>query len=282
MARPSIHTGARAMAKAFSVASWNVEHFKGDPGRVERVVGFLRDQDPDVFALFEVEGATVFDAVTSMMPDYTFHITEGPQVQETLIGVRQGFTAFFTQKVEFRSGVSLLRPGALLTVTIDGANYALLFLHTKSGSDPRGLGLRDDMLVRACKFRGVLDKAAGANGRANYIFLGDLNTMGMRYPYVRSEDIEVENELRRLDALAKRRKMRRLPKPSPTWWGGSDSIAASELDHVVAADHIEFRKFGGFELEVRGWPQLPTIEDQRQWTTAFSDHALLYFEVQRT
>jgi hypothetical protein len=33
-------------------------------------------------------------------------------------------------------------------VTIDGVNYTLLFLHTKSGTDPRGLGLRDDMLER--------------------------------------------------------------------------------------------------------------------------------------
>ena len=51
------------MAKAFSVASWNVEHF-----RSQRV-----------------------DA---------------------------GLTAFFTQKIGFRSGVSLLRPGALLTVKV--------------------------------------------------------------------------------------------------------------------------------------------------------------------
>jgi hypothetical protein len=137
------------MAKAFSVASWNVEHFKsqGVSSRVEDVVRFLADQRADVFALYEVEGREVFDALTTLMPDYTFHITEGQQVQQILLGART-ITAFFTQKTEFRSGVSLLRPGALLTVTVDGVNYTLLFQHTKSGTDPRGLGLRDDMLER--------------------------------------------------------------------------------------------------------------------------------------
>jgi hypothetical protein len=79
-----------------------------------------------------VEGREVFDALTKLMPEYTFHITEGQQVQQILLGVRTRITAFFTQKTEFRSGVSLLRPGALLTVTIDGVNYTLLFLHTNS------------------------------------------------------------------------------------------------------------------------------------------------------
>ena len=72
------------MAKAFSVASWNVEHFKsqGVSSRVEDVVEFLAGQRPDVFALYEVEGREVFDALTKLMPEYTFHITEGQQVQQ--------------------------------------------------------------------------------------------------------------------------------------------------------------------------------------------------------
>ena len=35
------------MAKAFSLASWNVEHFKNDKTRIKRVISFLREQDPD-------------------------------------------------------------------------------------------------------------------------------------------------------------------------------------------------------------------------------------------
>src|SRR3970040_2590607 len=100
------------MAKAFSLASWNVEHFKDDPHRVGRVLSCLRRQDADVFTLYEVEGKTVFQQLVSKLPAYQFHITEGPQVQEILVGVRSGFVAFFTQHLAFQSRKLLLRPRA--------------------------------------------------------------------------------------------------------------------------------------------------------------------------
>lgn len=271
------------MAKVFSVASWNVEHFRsqGVDSRVTDVVGFLHEQQPDVFALYEVEGRQAFDALTSQMPAYTFHITEGQQVQQILLGVRQGLTAFFTQKTEFRSGVSLLRPGALLTVRVDGVSYPLLFLHTKSGTDPRGLGLRDDMLVRAFDFAKVLDRTTPPGERANYIFLGDFNIMGMQYTHVRERDILAEMEELKLNRSAPKRRMRVLAKDEAfTWWGGG-ALAASSLDFVVARDHLRFRTFGDAQVSVRGWPKLESEEEQREWVTRYSDHALLYFEVER-
>ena len=144
------------MAKAFSIASWNVEHFKDDPSRVNRIVDFLNDpkggNEPDVFALYEVEGKQVYSALVHRMPGYSFHITEGPQVQEILVGVKSHITAFFTQKLEFKAGNTYLRPGALLSVHVDGRDYALLFLHTKSADVPIGFGVRDDMLSKATKF----------------------------------------------------------------------------------------------------------------------------------
>lgn len=273
------------MTKAFSVASWNVEHFKDDPSRVERVIGFLKKQDPDVFALYEVEGSVVFQTLVSKMPDYTFHITEGPQVQEILVGVRHGLTAFFTQKLEFKAGASAMRPGALLTVTIADKHYPVLFLHTSSGNDPRGLGLRDDMLVRACDFRKTLDKAAKAAGgtTANYIFLGDLNTMGMKYRFVPGKDLTTQDELTKLGKQAKTRKMRPLVKSAPATWsnGSKSSIPPSNLDHVIAADHIQFTSFNGSDVSVRGWAEKTTPKSQDEWIAQFSDHSLLYFEVQK-
>lgn len=269
------------MVKAFSVASWNVEHFKQDPDRIKRVIDFLSRQEPDVFALYEVQGSEVFQSLVSQMPDYTFHITEGQQVQEILIGVRQGLTAFFTQKLEFKSGVAAFRPGALLTVTISDVNYPLLFLHTASGNDPRGLGLRDDMLVRACKFRETLDQAGG--GPANYLFLGDLNTMGMVYSYVRDKDISTDNELAKLAGQAKRYDMRFLKKDAPATWsnGSTSSTPPSNLDHVIAAEHLKFKLFGDAEVTVRGWPKEQTTAEQDSWIQDYSDHGLLYFEVQK-
>jgi hypothetical protein len=268
--------------KAFSVASWNVKHFGGNPQRVKRVIDFLNAQSPDVFALYEVEGKEVFTELVSSMPTYTFHITEGKETQEILLGVRQGLTAFFTQKLEFQAGVSYMRPGALLTITISGKHYPLLFLHVASGNDPRGLGLRDDMLTRACDFRKILDAASGVDGKANYVFLGDFNLMGMDYRYVKGRDINHDDELAKLRAEANIRKMRVLKKDAPATWsdGTKSSIKPSDLDQVVAADHLQFTAYGNAEVSVRGWPKEPTSVNQDQWVRDYSDHALLYFEIQ--
>lgn len=269
------------MAKQFSVASWNVEHFKNDPDRVGRVVDFAKAQNPDVFGLYEVEGATIFQALVDKMPNYTFQITEGPQTQEILIGVKKTITAFITQKVTFKSGTTHMRPGQLVTVTKGGKSYSLLFLHLASGTNPRGMGLRDDMLVRACEFRKTLDKAAGGAGKANYLFLGDLNTMGMKYPFQKS--IGADLELQKLAKEAKKAKMRSLVKSAPATWsnGSGSSMSPSNLDHVVAAEHLRFRAFGDAQVDVRGWPKEPTVPKQDKWIEDYSDHGLLYLEVQR-
>ena len=275
------------MAKAFSVASWNVKHFRNDPTRVSKVVSFLKQQDPDVFALYEVTGKDVFGEMTNMFPGYTFQITEGPQTQEILVGVRNTLTAFITQRVEFKAGVTRMRPGLLVTITVDGEHYALLLLHLASSSEPRGMGLRDDMLYRAVKFRHVLDKVASGKHKAHYIFLGDLNTMGLTYPY--DKDIDATTELRKWDDRASRYYgMRRLNKVfEKTWSGGSTSAyLPANLDHVYAAEHLVFEPFKDpnnqdVEVDVRGWVNKPSTASQDAWINEFSDHSLLYFEVQK-
>jgi len=277
------------MPKVFSAASWNIEHFKDDPTavRVNRVVDFMKAQDPDVFGIFEVEGATIFQALVDRMPNYTFQITEGVQTQEILVGVKKTLTAFITQKTEFRSGTTHMRPGQLVTVTKDGEGYALLFLHLASGSDPRGMGLRDDMLERAFDFRKVLDKASGGEGKARYMFLGDLNTMGLEYPFDR--DIEAAIELKKWDKYGNRAKiqMRRLVKTHDASWfnGSTSSLPPSNLDHVYASTNINFKAFvrpsdgGEANVSVRGWVDQTTAAKKDDWIKKFSDHSLLYFEV---
>lgn len=271
------------MAKAFSLASWNVEHFKGKPDRVRDIVQYLRDEtNPDVFAIYEVEGKTVFEALVTEMPGYQFHITEGRQTQEILLGVKRNFTAFFTQRTEFRSGNAFLRPGALLTLNIDEHAYSILFLHTKSLPTPVGFGLRDDMSERAFKLKRVLDKAAGGRNKAQFMFLGDLNTMGLTYPFDRG--ITPDLELKRIDGRASRNGMRRLTKNAPgTFWNGPrSSLPQSDLDHVVASKSLTFRRFAGdVDVDVRGWPKEPTDEAKDRWIRRFSDHALLFLEVQK-
>lgn len=67
------------MAKAFSVASWNVEHFgamnknKAKPKKpVGPIIEFLAQQHADVVAVYEVVGSTVYDTIVTVMPDYQF------------------------------------------------------------------------------------------------------------------------------------------------------------------------------------------------------------------
>lgn len=277
------------MGKIFSVASWNVEHFginRGmpDPGRVERAMQFLADQQPDVFAIYEVEGKEVYWEMVHRFAGYSFHVTEGEQMQEILVGVKSPLTAFFTQKTEFKSSVPALRPGSLLTVVANGEHYPILFLHVKSGDTARGFGLRDDMLARSLKFRKVLDRVAGGPNGANYLIVGDLNTMGLYYPY--TDDIAADTEIKRMNLKATRYyDMRPLKKNAPFTFsnGSQSSYPASELDHVYAADHLKFKTFtgpqGSGEVDVRGWAREPTTAKQDQWIEEYSDHCLLYFEV---
>jgi hypothetical protein len=276
------------MAKAFSVASWNVEHFtsQGTRSRLATVVRFLKDQDADVLAIYEVEGAEVWRALMERMPGYSFFITEGTNTQQILLGVRGNLTSFVTQKVEFKSRDTYMRPGALLTVQLNGVYYPLLFLHVASMPDPRGFGLRSDMIDRAFKFKAQLDAAAG--GTSNYIFLGDLNAMGLDYVYGKEAppgrkllraQATAAQEIDRLAYEAGRTGMMLLPKTGDVTWRDAGRTR-SNLDHVIASSHLKFTDFGGGRfVDVRGWPGL-LAGDQLDWIQKYSDHALLYFEVE--
>ena len=270
------------MAKAFSVASWNVEHMADSDPRNAARMEFVAEQRPDVLALYEVEGRNVWREVMAAFPKYSFFITEGQNTQEILVGIGPRITGFLTQRVEFQSRDAFMRPGAFLTVRAGDHNYSLLFLHLASMTDARGFGLRADMIDRALKFKGVLDAATG--GQANFMFLGDLNQMGLDYEHGMQEGrtqrvrVTADLELARLHFQAGKAGMRVLPKTRTKTW--RDTKRTSDLDWVVAADHLQFRKFaGGNVVDVRGWPALPESE-QLQWTRDFSDHGLLYFEVQ--
>ena len=278
------------MAKVYSLMSWNIEHFKKTRDnqtqkRIERITAKIREEDPDVFAIYEVEGKDIYETLVTTFPGYTFHITEGPQVQEILVGVRGDITAFFTQKVAFKSGVSVLRPGALLTLRINQVNYPILFLHLKSKNDPRSFGLRDDMISKAIKFKKTLTQD---NIPPNYLFIGDLNTMGMNYSFDRG--IDVDNELKKSDNYASRYyKMQRLDKTYLNTWsnGTGSSIPDSALDHCYATDHLNFRLFenkdsrpGTSPVDVRGWVDTPNASAKDRWISEYSDHCYLYLEVQ--
>ncbi len=278
------------MPKALSVASWNVKHFTdGDHDRADRVVAFLSKQTPDVIGIYEVSGKEVWRELMDRMEGYSFFITEGANSQEILVGIRKDVTAFVTQRLEFQSGLSAMRPGALVNARVDGNDYQLLFLHVASMNDPRGFGIRADMLQRAIDLKKTLD-GASVNGRANYLFLGDLNTMGMRFEYdkqpdehrrqrIQRDEVLPEREIGGLDWRARSVGMRLLTKTHELTYRSAGDLRGN-LDHVVASEHLKFNPMGAAEVAVMGWPELAEAAEQTKWVKSHSDHGLLYFEVQ--
>jgi hypothetical protein len=141
------------------------------------------------------------------------------------------------------------------------------------------------MAVRAIKFRKTLDKVSGGN--ANYIFLGDLNTMGLDYPY--KKEIESIVELKRWDTRAKQfYGLRRLIKTHDVSWsnGSASTIPDSNLDHVYASEHLKFKQFNKSgsdkaDVSVRGWVNAKTKLEKDNWIKDYSDHSLLFLEVQK-
>lgn len=267
------------MAKVFSFASWNVEQFRGRHERVDRVVGLLAEHDPDVFAIFEVKGRDVFSALMSRMPSLGFTITESTSPIEILVGVRRSIPSFVTQRDELQSKVPTLRPGALATLRHDsGEDY--VFLHPKSFEAPRDWGLRDDMFAHAASLKRKLDKVVGPERRANFIVMGDLNTMGLNAAWNPKSDLEADEEIAFLENRMRSVKMVRLPKThEASWWNGKEKPGPSKLDHAFAAEHLRFKHFEGQLIKVIGWPELDDEGERRRWIEAFSDHAMLFGQI---
>jgi hypothetical protein len=265
------------MTKKFSLVTWNIEHFKLDTTLKDKVVAHLKSMNPDVFAILEVEGADVWRYMFNEFPEHNFFITEGPQTQEILVGVQYQFKCFLTQRDEFKAGKTHLRPGPFVTLQIGSDYYTLLFLHLKSSTDPEGFGLRDNMLDHAFSLKKALDDVAGGTGKANFIVMGDFNSMGMEYPY--DSDISSSVELKRLANRAKYRKMSILPKDhDATWTNGNGKY--SDLDHVLASDHINFKNWNGKRVKVRGWNEFSEGSAKfNEFVNRISDHCALYCEV---
>lgn len=280
------------MGKIFKVLSWNVKHF-GDGSRdrkghlkpefrnkVKRVTDKIKEQSPDIFALYEVKGQDVFFEFMNHFTGYTFHITEGQQTQEILLGVKNNFTSFITQKLEFKAGNPNLRPGLFLTAMKNDKRYSFLFLHLKSMKDPYGWGMRSFMWEKVRSLRKVLGKIAGGVENSNMIILGDLNLMGMNVVYG-DNDVTSEEEIKRFTDMVKSSsyKLKHLSKNSDDTYRSESGSLKSDLDHVFASDHLKFKPYGGYDVNVAGWPELDTEAKKVKWIQDYSDHAMLIFEI---
>lgn len=268
------------MKKAFSLLSWNIEHFRDSPARVERVVEYLNRWKPDVFGLYEVEGSEIFNVMYHHFPHYSMFITEGQQAQEILVACRKSFDAItFQQKHEFQTGNPALRPGALLSFERFGTLYGVLFLHTDSGTDATAFGNRAEIVKHAFNLKRSLDKKYG---NAGLIIAGDLNTMGLQYPRQRRAETKVgpDIEVFNLTEEAAKVRMNVLEKEEEDTWMGSRG--KSNLDHVIASTGLKFRTFSkSHHVRVDGWNTLTDKAEREKYLETISDHCLLYCEVLR-
>ena len=270
-----------------SVLSWNVEHFTGDKqgsrrDRLARVCDHIGAEDPDIFAIMEVESGRVFESFVTRLPNYVFAITEGPQTQEILVGVKSGITAFMTQKNEFKRNNPGLRPGALVTVTTPGGRHLpILFNHLTSMPSPEGFGLRDAMVEKAFGLKKSIDKASASLGQdSRMILVGDLNTMGMTLKDS-DDDIDATAEIERYRRRFARYGMELKSKTHPVTFnnGSGSSYDPADLDHVFATPNLTFSDQNGAAVRVGGWAEQSTLAAQDDWIDRFSDHAPLTFTV---
>jgi len=282
--------------KTLKILSWNVEHFSMN--KVEEVAEIIMSYDPDVFGIYEVEAGMIYKFMLDYFPGYSVFITEGQQRQEILVACRNSFEGIkFQQKKEFKSGNPALRPGAFLTFRYPQKGiYNFLFLHTDSGTTAVDFGNRTEMFEHAFNLKRKLDHSHGAE--VNFIMLGDLNTMGLKYPrpFKRDKIVQTITEMEYIDFWSSRKgdsgsyrkvipHVRRLSKPTGTYY--SKTYGVSDLDHIVASRHLKFLpqynhgETDKYEVKLDGWRKYINSETKlKKFVEEISDHCLLFCELE--
>lgn len=274
------------MPATFSLLSWNVEHLRPNPNRTTLIADKIKEFDPDVFAIYEVEDISVSNLMNTHFPTYDFFITDGPQVQEILVGCRRGKfdQKIFTQKREFDAGNQFLRPGALLSLLIGGKFYNMLFLHTDSGTDASAFGNRFEMMDKVKKLAKAINRKYPNSG---LLVTGDLNTMGMVFPTntKKNQRVTAEDEINGMMTLFAKHGITIAPKEHNATWLSDNATYMSNLDHVLHNANITLNVLGqnaaneDYTVKVDGWQGL-TKSQQLTFLANYSDHCLLYCEIQ--
>lgn len=277
----------------FVFATWNVEKLRGNAQRLKRAADFIKAAHPagetvDIFGILEIADVDVSELMQTHFPDYDFHLTDGPQVQEILIGVRRGVfdQKVFVQKREFKAGNEFLRPGALLSVRQGDVWTHLLYMHTDSGVDADAFGNRFNMFNNIRKMKDALDRkeqqsSGDPDAESRLLVMGDLNTMGLQYPKAVKANtrIQAAEEILELPTFAG---LRVLTKTHDRTWKGSKG--ESNLDHVLATAAVPVKALGPAGVEtpqvcVKGWVELATSAEVKAFLADMSDHCLLIGEV---
>lgn len=267
---------------ALRVLSWNVEHFRSG-GKVKAVADHIKGHDPDVFALYEVENLGVLELMRDHFANYSFHLTDGPEVQEILVGYKGSsrYQATFVQKREFKAYNPSLRPGACLTLRKDSVYLNLLFLHTDSGTDAAAFGNRSEMFDKVWSMKATIDKMAETG---HLVVTGDFNTMGLYFPRPAKKNLAVAaaREIEVLGTAGSKASMTLLAKEHSLTF--SNGTLESDLDHVLASNGLGVKTLGTradgvkYQVAVSGWQQLSgALRDD--FLNNVSDHCALVFDL---
>ncbi|MEL6205385.1 MAG: endonuclease/exonuclease/phosphatase family protein [Pseudomonadota bacterium] len=267
---------------SFRALFWNIENFEGDdPTRLQRVTDHIQATDPDILGFSEIrDKAALRNLLFANLTDYDFGITDGDQGIELVAGWRRGMfdQALYTQRREFKSDNPFLRPGALLSVRLEGLFYNFLFLHTDSGRTTRDYDNRQDMFEKIWSLNETLgDIDLDTPGETRFIVMGDLNTMG-RSARAQVAAISGAQEVEDLANDAQDNNMAMTNKTHPKTWADVNNetgelLRSSDLDHVLVSKDLPLGDAGGSETHVRGWVDIDNDPDRRVFVEEISDHA---------
>ena len=277
----------------FSVVFWNIKTLGNNlnaseifENRVETVANHIRELDPDLLCLCEINDKAVLRILlTEALRPYDFAATDTHKKMELVTGWKRNRfkQVILTQRRQFNVGSIHLRPGALATVNFKGAFFNFLFLHADSGTENKDYKNRQEIFRKVWDLKSTLDNISADNA-ARFVVMGDLNTMGTRNQESKEVIIPAETEIETLKNDAITNGMRMLPKTyENTWWGRpphSTRLEESNLDHVLATDNIVFQPFKDDAIvRVSGWNELQGRGERSRFRRGISDHCAIVCKV---
>ena len=157
----------------------------------------------------------------------------------------------------------------------------LLFLHTDSGTQKYDYDNRQEMFGQISRLRRALNSIEGDYAR--FVVMGDLNTMGREWVPGRGE-ISSDQEIADLTRFMEHGGMTLQKKSAPKTFLQYDENGAIEyetdLDHVISSDVTPLNDLeGDKKVRVRGWNDLTTEAERKDWTKNISDHASIEIEI---
>ncbi len=274
----------------YSFLVWNVEHFRGGQGRLEKVDDLIEHFEPDVFGILEFEAKDqARSLVNDFFDEYDFAFTDSQQAIEILVGwKRDKFDQIiYTQRREFQVNNSFLRPGGLFSFKQQGNTIFenILFLHTDSGKTQKDYDNRQEMFKKIWSMKHSIEALPSQQGQARFLVMGDLNTMGRKKIGPSMPTISSKNEIENLKLDAQQNGMEVIQKSHQKTWSSSNGSMTSELDHVIASSDINLtpRSVSGGDvtpakIEVYGWNK-QSGSAKISFIKNISDHCALYGEV---